>query len=438
MRELGRRRRNLLLGGATAFAALAGTALLLRPPPPPERVILIVVDTLRRDFLSPYGSDNATPHIQALAARGQVFSNASASFHQTSMSMGSLFTGRTPSIETEDPRHAVPWNSSTWCGLARFAEPGETSSCIPSGVPTLGERIREAGYWTIGVVSNPFLFEPSGFGRGFDDWVEVGESGWEAAIASISRRTATQVNRAAAQALKRRRSDRFFLYVHYMDVHDYTLPVAKADWDAETGARVYAEAVRRVDAGVGRLLADLEGEGLLAGARVIFTSDHGERLGERHLGRGRGKLLGHLGNPSFEELLRIPLIVAPPLDRDVSALVRSEDLFHLVQAIAGVPSRPATPLRPEEVFLGELYFLTYRDARWKSTVRRADEALLLFDLAEDPRETRDFADERGDVVAAHRRRIAALSRQLATRTLPKPGDAADDRRRLRALGYLEE
>ena len=66
----------------------------------PQRVILIVIDTLRSDHVSCYGSASATPAIDAIAARGQRFTRATSSFHQTSMSMGAMFTGRTPSIET--------------------------------------------------------------------------------------------------------------------------------------------------------------------------------------------------------------------------------------------------------------------------------------------------------------------------------------------------
>jgi len=67
---------------------------------PPQRIILVLIDTLRRDHLSCYGSKVRTPHIDAVARRGQIFVNAYSSFHQTSMSMASLFTGRTPSLET--------------------------------------------------------------------------------------------------------------------------------------------------------------------------------------------------------------------------------------------------------------------------------------------------------------------------------------------------
>ena len=70
-------------------------------PTPPQRIVLVVVDTLRRDALGCYGAPQPTPHIDALARRGQRFERALASYHQTSMSMAALFTGRTPSIEME-------------------------------------------------------------------------------------------------------------------------------------------------------------------------------------------------------------------------------------------------------------------------------------------------------------------------------------------------
>ena len=64
-----------LLGGALLLAGLAVTAC--GPPglSPPERIVLIVVDTLRSDHISVYGSEVQTPNIDALAARGQVFEN---------------------------------------------------------------------------------------------------------------------------------------------------------------------------------------------------------------------------------------------------------------------------------------------------------------------------------------------------------------------------
>jgi arylsulfatase A-like enzyme len=164
---------------ASALAALAlcgvGAACGAGGDDPPERIVLVVVDTLRRDHLSCYGGAVETPHIDGLAQRGRVFADALASFHQTSMSMAALFTGRTPSLESGAAGATLPWSGRTWCGMARFAsslEPG--GPCLPRSLPTLGEAMREAGYETLGVSSNEFLFRPAGFARGFDAWVEVG------------------------------------------------------------------------------------------------------------------------------------------------------------------------------------------------------------------------------------------------------------------------
>jgi arylsulfatase A-like enzyme len=403
-----------------------------QPEGPAERVILIMIDTLRRDHLSCYGSENPTPNIDALAERGQLFTDFTASFHQTSMSMGTLFTGRTPSLEFNRLERPLFWNSSSWCGLNRFAKKGEEDLCIPPSVPTLADSIRQAGYWTIAIASNQFLYEPSGFSRGFDDWVEVGKK--PETMGPLARlklpdasktRFFGRVNAAALEALDRRPSDRFFLYVHYMDVHDY----------GSRGALRYAKAVKSVDWAVGDLLEELAGRDLLDDAVVIVTSDHGERLTERHAVRGKP---GHTGNPSFQEVLEVPLIIAPPIDRDPSRFLRTQDLFHVIQEIAGVLSEPSSELAPDELFLSETDYRTYLRGRWKSALRRDDGSHHLFDLERDPAETRDVAAAHPDVVAAHRRRIDEVAEALSARRAVVERLSEEDRERLRALGYLDQ
>jgi arylsulfatase A-like enzyme len=429
-----RRVRARLAALAVALAGLLACDLAApgRPAAPPERLILIVVDTLRRDSLSCYGSENPTPHLDALAARGQRFLDFTASFHQTSMSMGTLFTGRTPSLEFNKIERTLFWNSSTWCGLNRFAKKGEEELCIPPSLPTLAESVRDAGYWTIGVASNQFLYEPSGFSRGFDDWIEVGKKPETmGALARFKLPDASQtrffghVNRAAVEAIDRRASDRFFLYAHYMDVHDY----------GNRGARHYANAVRAVDWAIGELLEELADRDLLDGAVVFATSDHGERLNERHALPGR---LGHSGNPSFQEVLEVPLIIAPAIDRDPGVFLRTEDLFSVIQEVAGVPSAAPGELADDEVFLSEKDYRTYLRGRFKSAIRRDDGSFHLFDLERDPGETRDVASAHPDIVEAHRGRIEVIAEALSARRAVVERLSEADRDRLRALGYLEQ
>jgi arylsulfatase A-like enzyme len=426
LRLSGARARILALVGLAAALAAAGCA----PAPPPERIVLVVIDTLRRDHLGCYGGSIPTPNIDALAASGQLFTNAVASFHQTTMSMGALFTGRTPSLESGDPARPLAWNGRTWCGMARFAPPqASRRACLPPEVPNLGEELRRAGYWTIGVASNQFLFRPAGFARGFDDWSEVGglrkpsgPLGRDERHTWFGARNGPRVNSAVAAALDRRRADRFFLYVHYMDVHDFGM------------GRSYPQGVRDADAAVGDLQRLLAERGLLEHSVVVLTADHGERLREEHPVEGTPS---HRGNPSFEHLLRIPLLVAPARFGDPDGLVRSEDLFRMLRELAGLDAAAASELGGDEVFLTEQRWRTLRQGRWKSMWPRENGDALLFDLAADPGERANAADAHADVLAEHRRRMEELSLRLAARTRPAEDLSADDRERLRVLGYLE-
>ncbi len=417
----------VVLGLISVGTIIGSLLVLVDVVRPPARIILIVIDTLRRDVVSAYGGDASTPHIDSLAQRGQLFTGAMASFHQTTMSMASLFTGRTPSIETADPASTLSWNGDTWCGMARFADAGRDGACIPEAVPTLAERMWEAGYWTIGVASNQFLFEPSGFGRGFDDWVEVGprqEARPRERPELGALRAWGPVTEAAVAALNRRAQDRFFLYVHFMDVHDY--PFARVDYRTAVGA---------VDRAVGVLLNTLQEAKLLDDATVIVTSDHGERFAERHPLRGRP---GHYGNPAFQELLRVPLIAAPAIVDDPSAPLRTQDLYYLIQEIAGLRPERDTALAPGELYVGERRFRTYLNGRWKSTLRRGDGRLFLFDLDSDPDERRNVAEMNPHIAASHRKRIEEISGALAIRgTVPERELTERERETLKVLGYVE-
>lgn len=399
----------------------------------PSRVVLIVVDTLRSDYLSPYGSTLATPNVKRLAARGQVFTQSVSSFHQTTMSMASLFTGRTPSIETGERKKILPWTGRNWCGLSRFAAPGDT--CVPQGLSTIAEDLREAGYWTVGVVSNPIIFRPYGYDQGFEDWIEVGDkdqpSGWDwqAMCKHTMSHSGDIVNRRVREVLDQRRSEKFFLYVHYMDVHD---------WRYHPMRSTYAEAVIELDRHLGELLDDLDERKLLEDAVVIFTSDHGEALGEKHV---LPTTMTHFGNPSFEQVLEVPLIVAPPSSADASRLIRSEDVRDLIRQMVGLRERHGQSaikeLDKDELFLTEMKYQTYRKGRWKSFWHRDKSRMYLVDLNVDPREMHDVAETHPEIIGAQRRRVATLSQTLSSRTGHDDKLSEQDLNRLRALGYVK-
>jgi arylsulfatase A-like enzyme len=227
-----------------------------------------------------------------------------------------------------------------------------------------------------------------------------------------------------AELLRDRKTDRFFLYVHYLDVHDWLLL-----------DRGYAHSVEIQDTRIGELLDMLAREGLLDGTTIVFTSDHGEALNETH---AIPSMPYHFGNPSFEPVIHVPLIVAPPVFDDTEAMVRGTDVRNLIRRIAG--EEPLSRLGSlDGLYLSEHRYRTWRDGRYKSVwPRRPGHAPLLFDLVLDPGERLDAAERLPQVLSAHRARIAEASQALATRPVEsRDEDSDDDLERLRALGYIE-
>jgi arylsulfatase A-like enzyme len=203
-------------------------------------------------------------------------------------------------------------------------------------------------------------------------------------------------------------------------------------------------AVRALDAAVGRLLAGLRGLGLEDRTVVIFTTDHGVAL-------PRAKC--SLYDPGLE----VALIVRHPArgwhgGRTVEPLISNLDLFPTLLEMLGLPieervqgrsqlaALDGTPHTPPDEIFGEMTYHDYYDPRrcirteryklivnfsaapsfmdpsqsWQPrtvTAIPADPALAyhapieLYDLAADPNEWRNLADEpdyatiRGDLLA---------------------------------------
>jgi hypothetical protein len=310
--------------------------------------------------------------------------------------------------------------------MARFvANPKD--SCVPQGLTTLAEDLERASYWTVGVVSNPFLFRPAGYDQGFDEWVEVAADDPEEIRKVLSReRSGGRVQTAVDDVLARIPDQPLFLYVHYMDAHDYRIR-----------DETYASAASRVDEHVGSLLQGLEAMGLLEGAVVFFTSDHGEILDEKF---GGYRARTHFGNPSFQPVLEIPLIVAPPRFEDTDTLIRSQDIADLVRRVAGVEAEPGpeSSVARDEHFVGEMKFLTYRKGRFKSIFHRSRMGVrALFDLDADPKESVNLIGAERELSLQHLTRVGELVEVLATSPTGNLELTEEDRARLRALGYLD-
>jgi arylsulfatase A-like enzyme len=89
-------------------------------------------------------------------------------------------------------------------------------------------------------------------------------------------------------------------------------------------------AVEMIDNAVGRIVAALEAQGVIDDTLLVFTSDHGELLGDHGL--------LHKGPPPYRQLIQVPLLLAGPdvPSVEIRALTSHVDLRTTILELAGV------------------------------------------------------------------------------------------------------
>jgi arylsulfatase A-like enzyme/Flp pilus assembly protein TadD len=388
-------------------------------------LLLVTLDTTRADRIGAMGDADAhTPMLDALAARGVVFERAYASAPLTLPSHTTMLTGLEPD------RHGVRDN-------------GHFS--VPDALETVAERLSARGFDTAAFVSAAVLESSFGLDQGFAVYDDDVERQGARLDAIVPRRDAEAATAHALDWLGRRGRGRFFLWVHYYDVHAPRRP--PPPWDAIDDP--YDGALAYVDAQLGRLLAAAEREAGRGGLVVLVAGDHGESLGE-HGEPTHGVL-------AYDSTLHVPLLAAGPgfpSGRRSQALVGPLDVGPTLlcaasesppSGVQGVPlQRVAAGDVPDERVLyfesvgahynaGWARIAGVRTARWKYTGEPAPAEL--YDVVADPSERHDrVADEPAWIT-----RLGALLAERRSRPEASGASAPLDpdlERRLAALGYL--
>src|SRR3974390_180203 len=232
-----------------AYLALAAMVCQAGYAQPSTPVILISVDTLRADHLSCYQAGRRpTPHIDSLTKNGTLFSEVSSPYPLTLPAHVALLTSTYP-----------------------FA-----NGVLDNGVPlkstaiTLATVLKSAGYRTGAFVGSFILDRRFGLNRGFDVYDGPLDLHKKAASGAIERkRPGAQVAAAATRWLATNSGAPFFLFPHLYDLHlPYDLPGG------------YSAELSYLDRVLGDFFAFLEKRGLLEKSLIVFTSDHGEGLGD--------------------------------------------------------------------------------------------------------------------------------------------------------------
>ena len=414
------------------------------------KTILVVIDTLRADHLGCYGYARPTsPVMDKLADQGALFENFYGQCQWTIPSFTSIFTG------------LYPINHKMLCTNAR-GEINRFPLMLSPDIPVLSDLMLNAGHVTC-ALDNLINFQQhyNWFARGYNYYINVTRraTGCAAVLADA-------VNADMLPWLDQHAHDDFFVHLHYWDPHrphnhpepfkgrmagapvekklskdgaEYVAHCGKADAIGPEEMALldaYDEEILYVDAKLGEVIELLKSKRIYDDTLLVVTSDHGEVMFEV------SPYVCH--HTIYEGLLRVPLIIkppeaaAPPAQR-VAALAQHVDIVPTILDFAGIEPPPVdgASLRPlmdgkaESVrerayavgnWLNDVRSRAIIDGRWKFIknyvgmcpgepqtfplrIRDMPEAEL-YDLASDPEEVCNVADQCVDVAARLEKELA--------------------------------
>ncbi len=315
---------------------------------------------------------------------------------------------------------------SSWCapalaGLLTSEYPTDLgftdlSKPLTAEAITLAEVLKSAGWDTKAFVEHPFLGQRQNLDQGF--------ASYEQGNGESDRKRSEAVLGQALTAIDDIGSRSTFLWVQLGGLGppfesqvasgDGQQPLSRADWmryreqwspeDLAQLRRMYAEEVQRMDQHVGALLDRLDQEGLAHDTLVVLTSSNGCELLEQ----------GLIGDATGLQapLIRVPLMISiagkhsGAIEDPVSLLDVAPSLLRLVGLSAptrwqGVSVLPADPLPQRKIFselsrAGQQFAMV--GERYKLVWEPAKERVQLFDIFEDPMETRDVATQQPAIV----------------------------------------
>jgi len=282
-------------------------------------VVFILVDTLRADRLGVYGYPRpTTPVIDELASSAIVFERVISQSSWTKTSMASLWTGTYPAAH----------------GVLRF------DNALPEVAVMPAEIFQAAGYRTVGIWRNGWVAPNFGFAQGFDVYYTPKAGAADRlqrhspGVAFIGG-TDEDVLTAARDFLNHFGQEKFLLYLHLMDLHQYLFD-DDADAFGPTYSDAYDKALDWTDRLIGAIVEALDAAGLLPRTVIAIASDHGEAF----LEHGRE---GHAYD-LYREVVEVPFVIIPPLILDrgirVAQTIGNVDVWPTLLDLVGLPPLP--------------------------------------------------------------------------------------------------
>ena len=417
--------RRQFIAGAVGSAVAANVAAQNRNRNSTRpNILFILADDMGWGDLSCYGRrDYATPNLDRLAKQGIRFTNAYSAAPVCTPTRVGFHTGRYPArlpVGLEEPIHERK---------ALSAEELKTIG-IPLEHPTVSSLIKSAGYSTalVGKWHLGYLPYFSPLKHGFDEFF----GNMSGAVDHFTHKDMTEtldfyegevpvekigymtdlLTERAVDYIRRPHKKPFYLSLHYTAPHwpwegpkdiavSNAMKYGPMGFRAGGSLKIYAELMKSMDDGIGRVLAALKSAGIENNTLVIFTSDNGgERFSFNWPFRGQKMEL-------YEGGVRVPAIVRWPGVTATNAVsdqpVITMDWTATMIAAAGAEPSPAYPLDGLDLlatlsgkarpFDRKFFWRTFRQGavrsgKWKY-IREKDKEFL-FDLSVDEREAAEF------------------------------------------------
>lgn len=417
-------------------------------------VLFILIDTLRADRMSAYGYEHATtPILQNLSRAGIRFDRHLAQSSWTKSSMASLWTSFYP----------------TRTGVVEYDD------IVPDEAVMPAEVFAKEGYRTIGLYRNGWVAPVFGFDQGFEVYKKpimsmAPRPNQTSNPSAIHRGNDEEIFKAAMEFLRVEGDAEkpWFLYLHLMDVHEYTYDKASAIFGSSYSDN-YDSSILWTDKSIDIFLGYLLDWGLLRNTVVVIASDHGEAFRER----------GHEGHARFlyRETTETPLIILLPFRLDNGGIVvpsrsRNVDIFPTLYDMLGIEppielaEADGISLLPDilaaargqtsaEAFQREgfahlqqgwgqrnrkversTFSLTSGDLRYVHQQTGSESSEELFDARSDPLEVENLSAEGTEVLESMRARGKELAEIDPVWGAPQTREINElELNQLRALGY---
>jgi arylsulfatase A-like enzyme len=401
-------------------------------------ILIFAIDSIRRDHMSCYGYPRlTTPYFDELAYNGTLIENAFSPYIPTTPAYSSILTGQ------DVISHQ----------MVSLGPKGP----LDKKQPTLPELLKKAGY-----TSTVVGFD-KGFYRGFDNYLNFeGWIAWEDRPA----RKAENLNNVAIPALEKmhKSGKPWLLFLRHMDPHSPYLPPAPYDklfyskdpcdkknksmepvfafkpfadflrsWmppgcsDKDYVIAQYDGALAYMDACCQRIVTRLEELGCIEETLIVITGDHGETLYDHEC------FFDHHG--LYEPTLVVPLIYywpgKVPMGVRSNAYSTHEDMIPTILDLCGLKSLAkevkhdgvslvkyfnednASPR--SEFYISECTWM--RKQGWRTPMWKFWEALEpdfhgkpaveLYNLIDDPEESKNLAQKEPEIVELLRGRMNA-------------------------------